>query len=388
MKIRFLGRPVLLSLRNTFRRKARLALTLGTLTIAGTLFICVMNVRSSLIADLNGMFRKYYDFQVELDFDGSYQGRGIETRVLSMPNVTQVESRTTALVQRIKDDGTKGTSFNIIGVPAGSKFMDPDMLSGRWLQVGDRNTIVLSSGLVRDMPEIKVGDDVVLEIDNNEITWEVVGIIPLFYDKIGYADFGYLSRMKGEPGMAKALFVSTEQDDTTSQSEMARLLESYLKKSGIKVGGYMTRDTIASSLTGRNDFLIYFLMIMAIMAAAIGGLGLMGMMSLNVLERTREIGVMRSIGASTKAIGGIVVVEGLIIGVISWMFSLPISVPMSLFFNTMLGEIMGGQALPLEFSLVGLLLWLAIVVAISIVASLLPAFRAMRMSVRETLAYE
>jgi len=40
------------------------------------------------------------------------------------------------------------------------------------------------------------------------------------------------------------------------------------------------------------------------------------------------------------------------------------------------------------FSPMGLMIWLAVVMAIAFVASLLPAYRAMRLSVRETLAYE
>ena len=127
---------------------------------------------------------------------------------------------------------------------------------------------------------------------------------------------------------------------------------------------------------------------MAFMSAAIGALGLMSMMSLNVLERTREIGVMRSIGATNRAVGGIVIGEGLIIGVVSWLIAIPVSVPISLIFNSSLGNIMFGGPLAFIFSFQGLIIWLAIVIFISFIASMLPAYRAMRMSVRETLAYE
>jgi putative ABC transport system permease protein len=127
---------------------------------------------------------------------------------------------------------------------------------------------------------------------------------------------------------------------------------------------------------------------MAVMAAGIGGLALMGMMSLNVLERTREVGVMRSIGASSRAIGSIVGVEGLTTGIICWLLSIPLSVPISMAFNAMLGKILGGQAWAFVFSPVGLIAWLVIVLSISVIASIIPALQAMRMSIQETLAYE
>jgi len=184
------------------------------------------------------------------------------------------------------------------------------------------------------------------------------------------------------------MYVRTEQKDGRSQSEMAKALEKRLKESGIKVNQSMTKDVLASSWAGQFDFLIAFPLTMAAMTALIGGLGLAGMMSLNVMERTREIGVMRSIGAADGMISGVVVTEGLLIGVISWALAVPFSIPMSLVFNAMLGETFFDQPLDFVFSPFGPIAWLAIVVIVSVISSLLPAYRATKMSVRETLAYE
>jgi putative ABC transport system permease protein len=97
---------------------------------------------------------------------------------------------------------------------------------------------------------------------------------------------------------------------------------------------------------------------------------------------------MRSIGASNGMIGRIVVIEGLFIGIISWMLALPLSIPMSLVFNSMLGGMMIDQPLVFVFAPFSIFAWLAIVICVSIIASLLPAYRAVKMSIRETLAYE
>ena len=150
----------------------------------------------------------------------------------------------------------------------------------------------------------------------------------------------------------------------------------------------MTKDTIASSNASQFDFLVSFLLSMAAMAALIGGLGLAGMMSLSVMERTREIGVMRSIGASNSAVGWVVITEGLLTGVISWLLALPLSVPFSLGFDALLGQAFLDKTLVFTFSPLGPVLWLLIVVVISVIASLLPARRAVNMSIRETLSYE
>ena len=184
------------------------------------------------------------------------------------------------------------------------------------------------------------------------------------------------------------MFIKTQDRNIGSQGEMVKVLEDRLKTAGIGVSKSITIADIVQSSTSRMDFLVRFLLLMSFMAAVIGGLGLAGTMSLNVLERTREIGVMRSIGATSPMVGGIVVAEGMLIGFISWLLAIPCSIPFSYIFNAMLGYAFFKRPLDFTFSLSGLIIWLIIVMFISVIASLLPARQAMKMSVQETLAYE
>ena len=65
--------------------------------------------------------------------------------------------------------------------------MKPNMMSGRWLVEGDRNSIVLTSSLVSDMPDVKVGDTIVLKVGDKEYNWQVAGIMLMAFDKSAYA---------------------------------------------------------------------------------------------------------------------------------------------------------------------------------------------------------
>jgi putative ABC transport system permease protein len=119
----------------------------------------------------------------------------------------------------------------------------------------------------------------------------------------------------------------------------------------------------------------------------VGVLGLMSSMGTSVTERTREFGIMRTIGAESKIILRNVISEGLFIGLMSWLLALPLSLPISLALGNYLGNMAFRSALPFIISPMGLSVWLALVAIGSIAASAYPAQQASRLTIRETLAY-
>jgi len=114
----------------------------------------------------------------------------------------------------------------------------------------------------------------------------------------------------------------------------------------------------------------------------------MGTMTMNVLERTREIGVMRSIGAVNSSIMQLVVVEGMIIGLISWVLGALFSIPITHAMDYLLGVSLVNVPLDYNFSMQGLIIWVVVVIVLSSLACILPARNAVRLTVRDVLAYE
>ena len=108
----------------------------------------------------------------------------------------------------------------------------------------------------------------------------------------------------------------------------------------------------------------------------------------NGLERTREIGVLRAIGARPRAILTMVQVEGLVIALLSWLLAIPLSLPMSVLLGRAFGRIM----LPVPISYLphplGVLQWLGVVIGVSVVACAWPAIRATRITTAAALSYE
>ena len=236
-----------------------------------------------------------------------------------------------------------------------------------------------------------MGDEVAIQIDNRETTWRVVGTYKMagnIIPPIVYTNYEYLTRVRNEIDRVSNLRVVTAPQDAATQERVAKALEANFKQEGIQVSQVTTGTELIAQNTATTDVLVVFLLVMAVLIAVVGGLGLMGTMSMNVLERTREIGVMRAIGASNGAILQLVIVEGMLIGVISWAVGALLALPISTLLANVVGASMFQSPLDFVFSLDGFLVWLAGVLVLSAVASFLPARNAARLTIREVLAYE
>jgi putative ABC transport system permease protein len=170
--------------------------------------------------------------------------------------------------------------------------------------------------------------------------------------------------------------------------DLAQSIDRYLVDRGYAVQNVITGDSVQENQTTAVNTLVLFLLIMAILTAFVGSIGLTGTMSINVLERTREIGVMRTIGAVDFVIMQSVIIEALVIGFITWVLAIGLSFPISTALLTIIGEAMMGSVMTLVFTPVGLILWLGIVIVLSIFASIMPARNAARLTINEVLAYE
>jgi putative ABC transport system permease protein len=388
-RVRGLPRPLLLSLRNTFRRKGRLVLTLVTLVLAGTIFMAVVSVRASMTNTLDEALG-FYQWDIGITLNRPYRVDLIENVALSVPGVSAVESTGWANAYRLRPDGSEGKVFPVYGALPGSQMIQPEIVQGRWLLPGDRDALVVSTHLAQKEPDVTVGGDIVLEIQGRETTWRIVGIIrPPQPDSEAYAANDYLLRVTRNVGRGSSLRVISEQHDRAYQAQLAEALEARFDLKGISVRNAFTVSEYREAGSQLYNIVITFLMSMAILMATVGGIGLMGTMLLNVLERIREVGVMRAIGAPTDAVVQIFTVEGAIIGLLSWLIALFFAWPLGkVISSTVGGQLMGGARVSYVFSLPGVGIWLAAAVLLSVVASYFPAQNAARLTVREVLSYQ
>lgn len=205
---------------------------------------------------------------------------------------------------------------------------------------------------------------------------------------MAYANFDIISEKAMMPGKATSFRIITENHKNDEQEMIANKVDTFLSDRDFKVQSVETGSSRQEAASSGINILIIFLLIMALLIAVVGSMGLTGTMSINVLERTREIAVMRTIGAIDKMIMQSVTIESLVIGIITWVLAIGLSFPISNILLDIIGETMTGSTVVLKFNPYGVLFWLGIVIVLSILSSILPARNAARLTINEVLAYE
>jgi len=383
-----LRRPLLLSLRNTFRSKGRLALTLITLTLGGAIFMGVFSVQASLDQTLDDLMR-WWGFDVIVVPARSYRADKMIQAALDVPGVVAADVWFQLPARRVRPDGVESDNlYFYVPRPDSPLVPAPKMIAGRWLLPEDENAVVLNALAIKEEPDIAVGSDIVLKVMGRERTYRVVGVCMGILMPMGYAPYPYIARTTGQVGLGSAVLVQMEHHDRESITATAAAVEAHFKRVGLRV-----RDT--QTISGEREeagtsfgIIIALLMVMAVLLALVGGLGLMGSMSINVLERAREIGVLRAIGAPNRGVAQVFIVEGVAIGVLSWMFGTALALPLGRLLSDAVGLPLMGAPLSFSFSTLGVWIWLGVVVILSVLASAIPARNASRLTVREVLAYE
>lgn len=382
-------RPLLISFRNTFRRKGRLILTLFTLTMAGAIFIAVFNVRVTLFDYMDGI-ANYFRADVTLDFDQPYRLKDITNRVLSIPGVAKIEGWAFASAEAINLDESLAENITILAPPSDSTMVTPNLVTGRWLIPGDEKALALSEQIYESFPNIKPGDKIRIKVYGKKEEWTVVGIFKFVPQEgtFAYGTYEYISKITHQNNRSFSYRIMLDDHSKQNQEEMGAFIDAYFQNNGYNVDQVRTGDSTLSSATESLNILITFLLIMAILTAVVGSMGLTGTMGMNVLERTREIGVMRSIGAVDRAIMQTVIIEGMAIGGISWLLGAFLSVPITYVLSDIVSLAVFESPIKVVFTATGFLIWFLVVLILSALASLLPARNAASLTIREVLAYE
>jgi putative ABC transport system permease protein len=392
---RFLPSHYAVALGNMFRRKGRLVLAQLVLVTAGTMFLMVMSLSSSVTSTLDNEFkRRGYDTTIY--FDGRERIDRAVTMAQALDGVEEAEvwfTQSASILrqgQRIKEAGM-GAEIN--GVPIGSQMYEPLIVAGRWLQPGDERVIVMGKETADDN-QIQLGDVVTLDLGElGDADWQVIGLYQVIFGGSFATDSLYAPQDAVFAATKKynkggRLFVRTRFHSEDYVEAVTDQLKDLYETRNMDVFISQTLYEEIRFAESQFNIVIGMLLALAVIVALVGGIGLMGSLSISVVERTREIGVMRAIGAGSGTMMGMFVMEGVLQGLLSWALAVPISFILGKPLANALGQTMFEANLDFAYNFEAVLIWLVVILVISTLASILPARNATVISVRESLAYE
>jgi putative ABC transport system permease protein len=382
-------------LREALRRPARLALTLGLLAAGGAMFMTALDMKQGWQATVAKIPKtRFYDLEVRLQTPAA---EAVTDRLRAVPGVRAVEawgyapsafSRPGAIdVVRTYPDGGHGT-LAMMGPPPATALVRFPVKAGRWLADGDDDEVVLNHAAAAQAPQLRVGSPVTLSLDGRPTTWTVAGIV----EEIGSPAIAYVSadafaRASGTAG-ARLLRIQTEARSPAARTAVIRDVEDALAAAHVGVEAAMPLAELRTAVGDHIVVLVRTLVAMAAILAIVGILGLGSAMGVSVVERTRELGVMKTLGATPRRIVRGLVLEGLVIGALSWVLAVGLSVPLALSVGAIIGNLGFLAPLPLVVAPGAAAGWLGLVLVMSLIATLVPARRAAALSIREALARE
>ncbi|MDQ3733403.1 MAG: ABC transporter permease [Actinomycetota bacterium] len=398
-RIPLLDRALLMALRNTIRRPARFLLAVGLLASAGMVFIAGMSTSQGVQAVAEeATAQRYWDVEVQLA--GPTSVEELTTLVAEVPDVSRVEAWTMAkagvagpreipLTRTYPDQGHGGVS--VTAIPADTAmFTPPTMIEGRWLAERETGAIVLNQiARANTVPDIGAGDTVELSVGGQTTSWTVAGIAQERGGGSGgaYVNAEGFAEATGVPLQGNQLRVATDSHDEPTRAAVADAVAEVLSGAGIDVQSAASVSLTEAASEGHLTPIILLVLAISIAMAVIGCIGLASTMSTNVLERTREFGIMHAIGARPKTVRRTVVAEGVFLAIASCLVAVIPTTGLTALMGAGLGNLFMSAPLPYRISLVAAAIWIAIVILGAVLATEAAATRASRLTVREALSY-
>lgn len=398
-RIRGLNRGLLMALRNTVRRPARFLLSVGLLAIAGTVFVSGMSLSSGTEAiSEEQKSQRTWDVDVQLDTPTAVED--VTDIVNNVPDVSTVEALQVlpagvagegrVPVTRTYPDQGHGR-VSVTALPDDRLAADtPKLLDGRWLREGETGTVVLNQVTRKNtVPGVAAGDTVQLTISGRSTSWVVAGIVEELAGGGGgvYTTADGLAQALDQPPVANQLRITTESHDEQTRQTVADAVSQQLTAAGVEVRSAASISRSEAISSGHLGPVVLILLGIALPLGVVGVIGLASTMSANVLDRTREFGIMHAIGARPKAVRRIVNAEGLFLALASCLLAIVPTLALTAVLGNGLGGLFFSAPLPYRISALAAAIWVTVVILGSLLATEAAATRASRITVRDALAY-
>jgi len=374
---------------NVQRAKLRTTLTVATLMIGVAMILGMRALTSAFEQDIRGWIDKYLGG--DLYIHSSLPMRAdLARRLEGVEGTAAVTPIRYIDVKWLKPDGDEEslafmaidpssyrrvTSFVFVTNPD-----DPDHLLNR-LAEGD---VVFVSSVLSEKYGLKQGDTIRLKTRRGQRDFEVAAVVVDYYNQGiviqgSWKDMRRYFRLKDV-----SVFLLKIQPGHSLDEVQDRIDRQYGKRRHLTIVSNKTFKVRALGLLAQTLSLFDVLALIAMIVAA---LGVVNTLTMNVLERTREIGMLRSLGMTRRQVGKMILAEAGMMGLIGGVFGLLFGLFMSRLFLMAIAATQGYEltyVLPTQ----GILASLFIALIVSQLAAAWPAWRAARIRIIEALQFE
>jgi putative ABC transport system permease protein len=384
-----LSNSMILTFRNTLRRKKRLAVTVATMALGVAIFSTGFNVREALLVFLTETRNSMkYDVQVVLKDQIPLEHALAPFGSVSNISRTEFWNGGRGRIQTGIVSTTNG--IGIVALPYDTDLIKWKIIKGRFLQSSNEPEIVMNQLAAETSGNPVVGKHFSLDMKGKLINVKLVGIIKEFDVPKIYIDKNQYNKLINPGNLINSLLFTAQDNNYKKIISLKKDIENVIAHSDLDVLYVMSQAERSKIIYDHLDIILTLIAFLALLVLVVSALGMASATGINILERTREIGVLRAIGATPQKIYGLFIAEGMVISIVSIILGLLLAWPLSIVASAFFGNLILGSGVPLEFAFSnsGFGITLAVTLVFGWLASRIPARRAITVSIREALAYE
>jgi putative ABC transport system permease protein len=381
-RVRFLPRSAQIGVRSIGRRKRRTLATVLQIGFAVATMLALLGLGTAAERTAAGAWDEHGEAFSVWSSSSKPLDDAAAPVIRATPGVESVEA---VLKNEIDYDGEDAFLW---GLPAATMFRH-EVTDGRWYTAAEErqgaHVAVLERGLAR-FTGTEVGDRVRVETANGPATFRVIGIDDDLQES-GTVFFVPLTTMRAVIGDADGYdyWIRTASDDHAAIDRTTTQVEDRLLAAGYQPDTEITyvakRDEIAAFRSVMTTITV-----LGFLIVAISMVGLVSSMTMSVLERTREIGILRSIGARARDVRRVFGTEALALALLGWLVGVPLGYALDRLLTWLVSESIHVD-LEFAFPFWNVPLALAGTVVLALLVMMPPLHRAVRFRPGEALRY-
>jgi len=382
-----LPRSIILAFENTSRRKKRLMVTISAMALGVAIFNTGFNVQQSLkdlLSDVNDSMK--HDVQVVLI--NQIPKEEALKYFSTIDNISRIETWNGGRGAMQNMIVSTDAGVGIIALPYNSDLIAFRSIKGRWLSGPTEPEIVMNQEAAELYGHPVIGSYHTLSVRGKQWKAKLVGIVEELEKPKIYIDKEQYDAFANPNHYINSLMFVAKDKSYDKVLALKNEIEQVIEPTNLQVLYVMMQQERVKIIYDHLKIVFVTIVFFALLVLVVSGIGMASAMGINIMERTREIGVLRAIGATPRIIFNLFIAEGMIVSVASILLGLLVSWPLSIVASKFFGDLMLDVALHYSFSVSGL--WITVVVAVVFgwIASRIPAQRAIAVSTREALVYE